>query len=134
MHFTTKDNSPPNPPIITGPTTGKEDISYPFTFISTDPEEDEVSYYIRWGDGVITDWTSFQSSGPPGYIESHSWDTKGTYVIQAQAKDVYDAESEWGTYTVTITKNKNRIINSPFLNFLEQHPILYQLLLRLLNL
>jgi hypothetical protein len=35
------------------------------------------------GDGDTTTWTEFRPSGPPGYSESHSWNTQGTYIIQA---------------------------------------------------
>ena len=60
----------------------------------------------------------------------------GANVVQGGGAISYQdvLEEEWGTYTVAITKNKNRIINSPFFNFLENHPILYQLLLRFLRL
>ncbi|MFX0202258.1 MAG: FG-GAP repeat domain-containing protein, partial [Candidatus Hodarchaeota archaeon] len=60
---------PPNPPIIDGPPSGKAGNPYTYTFTSTDPDGDDVSYYIKWGDGEITDWTAFQASGPPGYSE-----------------------------------------------------------------
>jgi hypothetical protein len=81
------ENEPPNAPAIEGETSGKPGNSYPYTFTSTDPDGNQVSYYIKWDDGSITDWTAFQASGPPGYSESHTWDEKGTYTIEAKAKD-----------------------------------------------
>jgi len=124
-------NDPPNAPTIDGPKTGSAGTSYPYTFTSIDPDGDDVSYFIRWGDGEETDWTTFQASGPPGYIESHSWDTQGTYIIQAKAKDIYDAESEWGELQVTMPRNK--AISRPLLNFLENHPNLFPLLQKLIQ-
>ncbi|MCK5636652.1 MAG: PKD domain-containing protein, partial [Thermoplasmatales archaeon] len=124
-------NEPPNTPTIDGPTSGKAGTSYPYTFTSTDPDGDQVSYYIKWDDGSITDWTAFQASGPPGYSESHKWDEQGTYTIEAKAKDTYGVESDWATLEVTMPRN--RAITSPFLNFLQNHPNLFPILRLLLQ-
>ena len=43
--------------------------------------------------------------------------------------DINDAISGWGTYEITITRN--RAINSLFMKFLEQFPILQLLFHRL---
>jgi len=45
-------NDPPTVPIITGPTSGAVSVSYEFTIVSTDPDGDDVYYYIDWGDGI----------------------------------------------------------------------------------
>ena len=123
-------NDPPSSPTIDGQINGENGKAYPYTFTSIDPDGDDVSYFIRWGDGEETDWTTFQASGPPGYIESHSWDTQGTYIIQAKAKDIYGAESDWGTLTVTMPRNK--VIITPFLIWLQRHPNMFPLLQLLL--
>jgi len=127
------ENEPPNAPTIEGETSGKPGTSYPYTFTSTDPDGDQVSYYIKWDDGSITDWTAFQASGPPGYSESHTWDDQGTYNITAKAKDTYGVESDWATLEVTMPRN--RAVNTPFLKFLQNHlhmfPILRLLIQRL---
>ena len=123
----------PNPPIITGPTSGKAGTSYTYTFTSTDPDGDDVSYYIKWGDGGTTTWTAFQASGT-SYSESHTWSTQDTYFIEAKAKDTYSAESDWATLEVSMPKSKPYTIPSflQFLqNFLDDHPSIYQLFQRL---
>ena len=125
-------NNPPSAPDIDGPTNGKPKTSYPYTFTSVDPEDDDVSYYIRWGDGDITNWTDFQSSGAPGYTESHSWNTQGTFIIQAKAKDINGQESDWKIFTVTMPRNK--AINNLFLQFLQNHPNLFPILRQLFGL
>jgi glutaredoxin len=112
------ENNPPSAPIITGIEEGTAGNSYEYTFESTDPDDDDVSYYIEWGDGDITDWTAFQPSGPPGYSESHAWE-KGTWTIRAKAKDPEGLESPWGTLIVTMPRNKAMNINSLFLRLLE---------------
>jgi hypothetical protein len=108
----------PDIPTINGPTSGKVHTTYSYSFIVNDPDGDDVSYYVKWGDGDIVDWTSYQASGPPGYSDSHSW-TMGTYVIMAKAKDTYGAESDWRTLTVTIPRNK--VTNKPIFQFLQDH-------------
>lgn len=123
-------NQPPNIPVIDGPNSGKAGTSYPYTFTSIDLEDNDVSYYIRWGDGDITSWTDFQGSGAPGYTESHSWDTQGTYIIQAKAKDINGYESEWKIFTVIMPRNR-AYINSPFL---QNHPHIFPILRYILGL
>ena len=134
-HFTTGElqNEPPTAPTIDGKSSGKTGTSYTYKFTSNDPDSNDVSYYIKWGDGSVTDWTAFQASGPPGYTEAHAWDNQGTYIAEAKAKDIYGAEGDWAELKVTMPRN--RAINRPFLNFLQNHPnlfpILRQILLRL---
>ncbi len=113
------ENEPPSAPDISGPPSGKAGNSYTYTFTSTDLDGDNVSYYIKWDDGTITDWTTFQASGPPGYSDSHVWDKKGTYTIEAKAKDIYGAESNWATLDITMPRSKI-LYNSLILKFLER--------------
>jgi outer membrane protein assembly factor BamB len=123
----------PNPlaPDINGPTTGKPGTPYTYSFTSIDPDGDEVSYYIDWDDGHITDWTGFQPSGN-SYSESHTWTTKGTYTIRAKAKDTDGYESDWGTLEVTIPRDK--AINNVLLwRLIGQFPILQKLMLYLIK-
>jgi outer membrane protein assembly factor BamB len=115
-------NNPPEAPTIDGPTEGKIKISYPYTFLSNDPEEDDIKYFIEWGDGEETE-TSFYQSGDTA-TASHTWQTKGDYAIRAKAIDIYGAESDWATLEVTVPRNK------PILNAFEQR---FQLLFTLFS-
>jgi bacillopeptidase F len=119
-------SSPPDPPVIDGPISGKPDTSYTYKFTSTDLDGDQVSYYIDWDDGNITDWTDFQTSGEP-YSDCHTWSTKGTYTISAKAKDESGFESDWGTLTVSMPKDKISI-NSLYIRLLEKLPLLQKLI------
>jgi hypothetical protein len=122
----------PDAPIITGPTNGKPGISYLYTFTSAlDPDGDEVSYFIDWGDSSTSGWTFYIPSGPPGYSESHSWSSEGNYTIKAKIKDIFGIESDWSELTVTMPRAKS-LSNLPLLRFLERYPILNFLLQRLL--
>jgi outer membrane protein assembly factor BamB len=109
------DNEPPNTPKIMGPANGNAGTAYPYSFNSTDPNGDDVSYYILWGDGDEVPWTVFWPSGSI-YILSHSWAIKGSYTIQAKAKDIHGAESGWGTLSVTMPYS----YNIPLMHFLER--------------
>jgi hypothetical protein len=94
-------NQPPAPPTITGPSTGKPGQSYLCTFTSTDPDGDNVFYYIDWGDNTSTGWIGPYVSGAT-VIQSHSWAQKGTFIIKAKAKDTHGNESNWSTLQVTM--------------------------------
>ncbi len=66
----------------------------------------------------------------------HTWFEQGTYNIMAKARDIYCAESDWGTLTATMPRNQ-AYINTPFLNFLQNflqnHPNLFPILQHLLK-
>jgi hypothetical protein len=130
-------NNIPDTPEISGPTSGKAGTSYEYKFKSIDSDSDNVSFFIKWGDGSVTNWTEYQASGST-YLENHTWDTKGTYTIEAKVKDIYGSESGWSDpLTVTITKSKNKAINTPFpnhlLNFLQNHPNLFLILQKIIQ-
>jgi hypothetical protein len=92
---------PPTPPTIQGPSSGKAKQPINYTFTSTDPNGDNVSYYIEWGDNTTSGWLGPHASGTT-ITQSHSWAKKGTYTIKAKAKDIYGNESGWGTLTITM--------------------------------
>jgi len=98
-------NEPPNAPAITGPTNGKVGVEYEYNFSAADPNSDDVYYYIDWGDDSFEEWIGPYASGEIITV-NHTWSEKGTYTIRAKAKDVFGAESDWGTLTVTMPKNQ----------------------------
>jgi len=53
IQVTVTENQAPNKPNKpSGPTAGSPDTSYEYSFKATDPDGDQVSYYIDWGDGT----------------------------------------------------------------------------------
>jgi len=131
--FAIPESHPPTPPQISGPPSGQKNTVLDYLFTSIDPDGDQVSYYIKWDDGNITDWTTFQASGPPGYSESHVWYEQGTYQIKVVAKDTHGKISEWSDeFTVTMPRSRN--INSFIVRFLEDHPNIFPVLRMLLGL
>jgi len=132
------DNQPPEIPIVpSGPSNVKAGETCTYTSITTDSEGDKIFYKFDWGDGSYSGWMGPYASGEMGSA-SHKWDNKGSYEIKVKAKDEHGDESDWSDpLSVRMPKNK-QYINTPFLNFLqnflENHPLIYQLLQRFLRL
>jgi len=120
-------NNPPLIPEIDGPKTGKLGIEYEFIFNATDPDGDDIKYFIDWGD-KNTKWTGYNPSGTEIKVK-HSWSKEGTYNITAKAKDIYGTEGPEGTLTVVMpnTKPFSFNFNLPgwfFERFLNAFPLL----------
>jgi hypothetical protein len=93
------DNHPPNDPTITGPQKGKVGVAYLFNFWTTDPENQNVSYFIDWGDNTSTGWSYYYKSGQ--YVHySHTFDKWDFYAIRCKAKDTLGAESNWSYISI----------------------------------
>jgi hypothetical protein len=86
-------NQPPNAPNISGPTSGTFGEEYDYTFVTTDPDGENVFYWIDWGDNNNTSWIGPYNSDEE-VILSHIWYENGIYEIRAKTKDVFDV-SEW---------------------------------------
>jgi hypothetical protein len=106
-------NTVPDTPTITGETNGSIATSYNYYFQTTDPDQDDVKYYVDWGDKSFTT-TGLNISGKQ-IVVSHTWNTERIYSIKVKAIDRYDAESNWATLTVTMPYNYNK----PIPQFLE---------------
>jgi hypothetical protein len=115
------ENSAPSEPEIDGPGLLQANKIATFTFESYDLDLDVISYYVEWGDGVITDWTDFKPSGTGPFSEEHSWPEEGTYTIRSKARDINHAESGWSEHTIRITKPRDRqSVNLIFIKILER--------------
>lgn len=68
---------------------------------TTDDDNDNVSFYIDWGDGQNTDWTEEISSGQTLSL-SHIWNRPGQYQIRAKAKDVNSIVGPWGSTDIFV--------------------------------
>ncbi len=95
----------PSSPQISGITSGKTSREYDYSFISYDPTDDNVFYYIEWGDGEIEEWIGPYNSGEQ-IIISHSWSKDGSYSIRTKAKDVDGKESGWSVLEISMPKIK----------------------------
>ncbi len=94
-------NDPPNTPSISGPATGAPGTIYLYTVMTTDPNGDNLYYFVDWGDGTNSGWFGPRNSGEQA-TTTHSWDTQGTYAVKVKAKDIPGDESDWGYLDVTM--------------------------------
>jgi len=121
----------PEAPTIAGETQGHYGESYEYTFVSNDPESQDIRYYIDWGDGSYEDWIGPYSSGQEITV-SHIWAEENTYTIQAKAKDTLDVESQWGTLQVTMPVNQHSYPFPLLQRLLERFPNAFPILRNLL--
>jgi len=119
-------NSPPETPTISGETNGDFGEWYEYTFRVIDPDNNPISWYIEWGDGKHTGWTTERASNEKCYY-GHTWSTQDNYTIRAKARDVLGEESDWAYLEVTMPKNQ-QVSNMWYLRWLERFPRLCRLL------
>jgi hypothetical protein len=94
--------SAPFPPQINGLTEGDVGRQLEFTFVTTDPGNSNLYYWVEWGDGSHEDWFGPCASGAIATI-SHAWSDKGNYSITAKAKNILGFESGWSEpFAITI--------------------------------
>jgi hypothetical protein len=104
-------NTAPAKPTITGPEKGKIGVKCDFTVEASDAENQQVEYFVDWGDGNTTGWLGPYDSGEQITV-NHTWQTKATFTVKAKARDAIGAESEWALFAIKIpvVLGKSRII------------------------
>ncbi len=105
-------NNLPYAPDISGPTNGEVGVSYEYIIYTTDPDGDNVSYYIDWGDNTTSEWLGPYLSNE-NITVSHTWNSQGTYNIRVKAKDTHKNESDWATYQNYLQSNSPTNIDTP---------------------
>jgi len=106
-------NLPPDTPTIHGSSQGSVGEYIDFNFEASDPDNDDIYYYVDWGDQTNTGWIGPFNSGDE-VTRNHKWDQAGVYNIKAKAKDTSDAESSWSSpFSVNIDEDFN--LESTFL-------------------
>ena len=107
---TITEKHPPEAPMIHGPLRVKPGLELVYTFNAMDPDGDNVSYFVEWGDGTCDGWTYYFPSGTDVSF-AHTWEQKPKY-IRAKAKDYpYEAESNW-SYFIFRDKSSNHELNN----------------------
>jgi PKD repeat protein len=124
------ENNPPNAPTISGQTSGKAGETYEYTFITIDPDRDDIYLWIEWFEGCPgVYWRGPFESGEAVKL-NNTWESRGNYIISAKAKDIYDVVGETGTLEISMPRYKT--INIPLFRLFERllklFPILYYLL------
>ena len=100
-------NQSPVAPTISGPASGIVNSNYNYSFVSTDPESQQIRYGIDWNmDGSADEWlpagVTYVNSGTSQNV-NHSWTSSGTKTFQALAQDTPGQNSSWRSYSVTIS-------------------------------
>jgi len=95
-------NTPPTPPVITGPQSGYTGQTLTYQFVSEDSEGHKIFYYIEWGDGNFEEWDGPFQSGEAKIVE-HIWSDPGIYTITAKAQDEPGLVGKERTFEVNIT-------------------------------
>jgi hypothetical protein len=120
--FVDHTNTPPNTPSLKGSTEIKNGTSYEYTFDATDPDGDDVYFYLNWGDtfwaGWWEGWIGPYTSGEKVILEN-TWDEPGNYTVRVRAKDKYGAKSDWAVLKLTTARNKNFKSSFPFNIYLD---------------
>jgi len=101
-------------------------LDYSLTIKTEDPNQDNSYISIDWGDGEISEWLGPYESGTKNIIK-HSYEEKGTYLIKAKAKDIFDDESEYSMMSIQISKTKEINQFSIIEWFIEQIQTLFNI-------
>jgi len=117
-------NEPPHTPTIMGPTEGKYEEGHEYTIVTTDPENQDIRYFVEWGDGRFNAWIGPIKSGEAA-IATHQWFEPGEYTIRARAEDERGDYSDWVTLEVSMPKNKET--SSFFEQLMDSFPFLERL-------
>lgn len=105
LHHMNNENNPPQMPRITGPKNPKIGKPATYTVQSIDQDNDDMYYFISWGDNTTEEWAGpYQSEEQVTF--NHTWNTKNQYQIKVRAKDEHGLTSEWATLDVALPKTK----------------------------
>jgi PKD repeat protein/C1A family cysteine protease len=119
----------PTTPKITGPSRGApgQSLDYTFSAIDVSPSyEDNIFFYIDWGDGNIDEWVGPYDSNE-NVVLSHVFAEESIFTIKAKAKDQAGAESQWGELTVTMPRQKTPNLYNILQLLVEYFPIIKQI-------
>jgi hypothetical protein len=102
-------NEPPGAPTITGPTSGKIGEEYSYQISAEDPDNNDLYYYIDWGDGTDVELFGPYTPGRTATVK-HNWSEKGEYTIQVMSRDTYDTRSDWVSLDISMHKQKTNMV------------------------
>jgi len=105
---------------------------YDYDIVTTDPDGDDVLYYIDWGDGKNDDWSGPYESGK-NITKTHAWPPiTRLYEIRVKAKDIYGGESGWGKLYVFVLNSRpatESIFMRIFQRIIERFPIFLKIII-----
>jgi outer membrane protein assembly factor BamB len=120
-----RDQSAPDNPEINGKNKGEYGVSYSYIINISDVDFDDLYLYIDWGDDSNSGWLGPFTSGMSIEV-NHTWANSGIYSMKAKTKDIYDSQSDWTIFEVSMPRYKS------IFNYLQRFPLIYQLFNRYL--
>jgi hypothetical protein len=129
--FPIVENTPPNIPTITGPTSGRIGEPYKFNVVTTDPDGQDVYYNIFWGNAGGPNIGPFPSGEEQ--IFEHTWTRVGDFKIKVKAVDTTDGLGECAEFQISISKNR-AVENLLLVRLLQRFPNIFPILRSLLGL
>jgi hypothetical protein len=125
------DNNPPVLLDITHKQSEDNKWEYNYTITSEDPENDYISYKIKYDDQDEGTWMGPYPSGTPLEIK-HQWDSRGSHFIQVKTKDIKKCESPWSEpYTTNVKGGK--IYTFSLNKYISKIPFLFPLIQKILK-
>jgi hypothetical protein len=138
ISITSNGNTPPNPPVITGPSSGKIREGYIYSVTVSDPDENDViiNIQISFGDGITT-CGGCDGLGPwhSGDVQqfNHSWIRTGTFKITGRAEDEHGEWSKWSDPLPITMPYTNKPIPQFFESLFQRFPNAFPILQHLLG-
>lgn len=126
-------DEPPEKPTITGQRIGIVGKEYEYKFNTTDPENNNITYYINWGDSSSELLIGPYLSGVE-ISANYTWLEKGNYLIKVKAVDIYNVESEIATFKINMLKSKTIDATLFLQGFLQRFPFFNKILNQIINL
>jgi hypothetical protein len=120
ISINSNENTPPNPPVINGPLSGKIKETHTYNVTVSDPDEDDllIKIQINFGDGTTTcggcDGRGPWHSGEVVEFD-HRWTRTGTFGITGRVQDEHGNWSIWSE-PLTITMP---MVKTNFFQFLK---------------
>jgi hypothetical protein len=100
-------NNPPNlPEKPSGKQIGLINVSYQYSTVTTDPDNDQIFYTFDWGDGQTSENIGPFSSGIPCNA-SHKWILPGIYNITVKAEDIFGKQSDISPQLTIVIQNQS---------------------------
>jgi len=93
--------SPNNPEAPTADVHGVINTPHEFQASTFDPDSDDLYYRFAWSEGDTSSWYGPYASSDD-CITTHEFTAEGIYDVTVQAKDSYDALSNWSASGVTV--------------------------------
>jgi hypothetical protein len=129
---TITDNTPPNTPSITGPTSIKPFVSYTYTFNGTDDQDQSLFYEIDWGDGNGAAGIGPYQSGE-AFTQTHTWKSRGTFIIRTRTTDTAGARSDWATIEIAAPFEYRFSLHALIEQLFEMFPRMFPILRHLMG-